>query len=152
MEDFSNVPEIRLIFPRHQNVRKRIKVPTSREAIQILRSAWDVNKMEVVEQVRLLYLDEKVRCIGQALLATGTEDSCKVNSRMVLASAMKADASHIVIAHNHPKGTPFPSVADIKLTLRLAEATRFMDVGFLDHIILTKNSHFSFKDEGLIPR
>lgn len=150
MEEYPTVPEVQVVFPYHLNPEERIKVSSIFEALPIIRSAWDVNKIDVVEQVRVLYLDDKLRCMGQALLATGYKDSCELNRRMIFASAMKADASFIILAHNHPSGKAIPSTADIRLTQQLVEDGKFVDVGLIDHVILTRTNHFSFRDEGLI--
>ncbi len=57
----------------------------------------------------------------------------------------------ILIAHNHPSGNLKPSGADITLTEKINAASRLMEVGLLDHIILTEEGYFSFVDEGMHP-
>ncbi len=56
----------------------------------------------------------------------------------------------IILCHNHPSGDPSPSVDDIALTKRLADAGRTLGIGVLDHIIIGKPGHsLSFCDQGL---
>jgi DNA repair protein RadC len=56
----------------------------------------------------------------------------------------------MILAHNHPSGNTKPSEADKTLTAKIKEAGKLFDITVLDHIILTKNSYYSFADEGLI--
>jgi len=59
-------------------------------------------------------------------------------------------AAQVIIAHNHPAGDPKPSNADLEITKRLVEAGKLMGIEVMDHIIVTKNSFLSFKEEHLI--
>jgi DNA repair protein RadC len=54
------------------------------------------------------------------------------------------------LAHNHPSGDPEPSEDDLTMTKRLIEAGKILGIEVLDHIIITKNGYFSFKDRGLL--
>lgn len=56
----------------------------------------------------------------------------------------------IIIAHNHPSGSLKPSTQDINITKKVKESGKTMDIQVLDHIIITKESHFSFADEGIL--
>ncbi len=66
------------------------------------------------------------------------------------AAAIKGNASGIILAHNHPSVNLSPSQSDIDLTKKLKECGRMLEIQVLDHVILTKESYFSFADEGLI--
>jgi DNA repair protein RadC len=60
-----------------------------------------------------------------------------------------------VLAHNHPSGEPAPSEADIRLTRRLAEGARILQINMLDHVIMGQSfenraGYFSFKEAGLM--
>jgi DNA repair protein RadC len=59
-------------------------------------------------------------------------------------------ASGIIIAHNHPGGDPKPSIQDHELTTRIQKAAETLDVRFLDHIIVSRDGHFSFQAQGLL--
>ena len=69
--------------------------------------------------------------------------------RDVFRAAMLAQASSVVVFHNHPSGDPSPSVADRLVTRRLDEAGELIGIELCDHIILGEGTYFSFKEEGL---
>jgi len=73
-----------------------------------------------------------------------------VHPREVFEPALKHSAAGIMVAHNHPSGDPKPSEDDLEITKRLTEAGKMMGVEVVDHIIVTKNSFLSFKEEHLI--
>jgi len=54
------------------------------------------------------------------------------------------------LAHNHPSGDPEPSEDDLIITKRLVEAGKIMGIKVLNHVIITKDNHFSFVEKGLI--
>lgn len=59
-------------------------------------------------------------------------------------------AAQIILAHSHPSGDPKPSEDDIEITKRLTEAGKMMGVEVMDHVIVSKNNYFSFKEKKLI--
>ena len=77
----------------------------------------------------------------------GTLNANLVHPREVFEPALKCSAVQIVAAHNHPSGDPKPSKDDAELTKRLAEAGKLMGIDVMDHVIVSKNSYFSFKEE-----
>ena len=68
----------------------------------------------------------------------------------VFAEAIKEHASAVILSHNHPGGNPNPSDDDIEATLRLRHAAEILGIDLLDHIILTKTSHYSFLEHDLL--
>lgn len=64
--------------------------------------------------------------------------------------ALKANASNIILAHNHPSGSVKPSRADIELTKKIKEGGYLLEVGVLDHLIISIESYYSFADEGFM--
>jgi DNA repair protein RadC len=73
-----------------------------------------------------------------------------VDQRIVLGTALKAAATAIILAHNHPSGNLQPSQSDIDLTTRMKAAATFMDITIIDHLIVTDENYYSFADEGII--
>ena len=71
--------------------------------------------------------------------------------RILFQAAIKANASGIIVCHNHPSGNLNPSESDTKLTQKIKEAGNLMDIQLLDHLILTTDdSYYSFADNGLL--
>lgn len=69
---------------------------------------------------------------------------------IIFGAAIKANASAVVLAHNHPSGNLTPSQADIKLTKDMVAAGKFLHIPVLDHVIMTSESFLSFAEEGLL--
>ncbi len=95
-------------------------------------------------------LDGASHIINKRVVFIGTLNQSLVHPREVFADAIADRAAGIIIAHNHPSQTPTPSQADINITNRLKEVSTLIGIELLDHIILTKNSYFSFSDEGYL--
>ena len=75
-----------------------------------------------------------------------------VDIKLIIKYVILQEASSFIVCHNHPSGNLKPSPQDIKLTQDLIEASKVMQLSFLDHIILScnKNSFFSMNDEGIV--
>ena len=126
---------------------KRETVRSPDDAVKLIRSQiTDFNK----ENFYVLSFDTRNRFIGLDKVSQGTLTASLVHPRETFESAIKKHAAQIMIAHNHPSGGTDPSEEDVKITKRLSEAGKIMGIELLDHIILTKQSFFSFKEEGLI--
>ena len=88
---------------------------------------------------------------------SGTATSSLVHPREVFREAIRAGASAVICAHNHPSGDPAPSSADIQVTRQLREASKTVDIDLLDHIIIGRRESdpaglgfFSFREAGLL--
>lgn len=97
-----------------------------------------------------LSLDGGQRLIAQRTITIGTLDSVLAHPREVFADAIADRAASIIVAHNHPSGDPNPSDQDIALTQQLAAAGQLLGINLLDHLILTKTSHFSCRQNSML--
>ncbi|HSA33950.1 MAG TPA: JAB domain-containing protein, partial [bacterium] len=73
-----------------------------------------------------------------------------VHPRELYAPAIELRSAGVIVAHNHPSGTPEPSADDLALTRRLQEAGKLLGIEFIDHVIITADTHYSFRQSGLI--
>ncbi len=142
------VTEVSLAYRNKTKASERLSIRSSKEAYDILMSSWDQDLIELQEQFRVLLLDRKSSCLAVSTVASGGISSCIVDLKLVFATAIKACASSIVLAHNHPSGNRTPSNEDKSLTRKFVEAGKILDVHILDHIIVTKDGYTSFADEG----
>jgi len=85
-----------------------------------------------------------------AEVSVGSIDASVVHPREVFAEAIKNKAVSVIFVHNHPSGDPEPSEDDLETTKQLTEAGKILGIDVIDHIIVTKNNYFSFKDGNLI--
>ena len=105
-----------------------------------------------VEQFMVVYLNAKLRLIGEDIEQRGSLNQVSIHPREVIKAAIDRGAGAIVLVHNHPSGVVKPSGQDIALTQMIYEAGRLVDVDVLDHLIVSKDNVYSFAKEGLIPK
>lgn len=102
----------------------------------------------IYESFFILLLSRKNETIAYAKISQGGVAGTVVDVKIVMKYAIDCLASGIVLAHNHPSGNLHPSDCDIRLTRKIQEACKIMDISVHDHIILTEDGFYSFADEG----
>ncbi|HSX00817.1 MAG TPA: DNA repair protein RadC [Candidatus Saccharimonas sp.] len=102
------------------------------------------------EYLVTLSLDGGQRLIAQRTITIGTLDAVLAHPREVFADAIVDRAACLIVAHNHPSGELQPSAQDITLTQQLAAAGQLLGVPLRDHIIVTRNDYFSFRQHHLL--
>lgn len=145
------VAEIELIYKSKVKASERPKVTTSHDAYKLFRQNWDENKIEFIEQFKILLLNRnnKVLCIFE--VSSGGVSGTVADPKIIFTAALKMNASNIILCHNHPSGNLKPSAADDQLTRKLKEAGNYLDLKVLDHLIITcEDGYYSFADEGLL--
>ena len=103
-----------------------------------------------VEEFRAIYLDTKNRLIRDERHSSGTINHTPVYPRQVCVRALEVGAAALVVVHQHPSNDPTPSRADVEMTNRLRDALKTIDVDLHDHIIVTPEAAFSFREKGLL--
>jgi len=130
-----------------QPVPLRETVSDTGAAATILRSLL---QSEAVEVFAVLLLSTKHDVIGYHEVSRGTLDASLVHPREVFKAAILANASAIVLAHNHPSGNPAPSPEDHQVTRRLAQAGHLLGIHVLDHVVIGDDGYVSFRERGLL--
>lgn len=102
------------------------------------------------EECHLLLLDVKNQVMGHHLVSRGGISESTVDIRLILRHALVAGAPNIMLAHNHPSGTPLPSRQDDDLTQRVGQACKTVALRLLDHIIIGDDTYYSYSDEGRV--
>lgn len=103
-----------------------------------------------VEEFRILFLNKRNELIKDELQQRGTVDHTPIYVREVVKRALELNASALVLMHNHPSGEATPSRGDIDITNQVVKAALPMGISVHDHLIITRNSHFSFRANGII--
>ena len=142
------IPELKLRY--NKGKLGTAQVTSSKHAADFLRTIFSKNTIELQEQFIVLYLNKQNQIIGYYKHTIGAIDGTIVDPRIVFSTALKSLSSAIILCHNHPSGALKASNEDIKLTGKIKEGARLLDINLLDHIILTRNGYFSFTDEGLL--
>lgn len=102
------------------------------------------------EKFMVLFLNTANTLVASEELFQGSLDRSAVYPREILEKVLKYQAKSVIFAHNHPSGNTQASAKDIELTRDMKEALQMFDVLLLEHIIVSKNSYFSFLEEGLL--
>lgn len=102
------------------------------------------------EQAVLVLLDTKCHRKKDFIISRGTVNASMVEPREVFVLALRYQAVHVVLLHNHPSGDVTPSKADILLTQRLKDAGELLGVPLLDHIIIGDNVYWSFQEHEML--
>jgi len=144
------VAEIELIYKSKVKPSERPQINTSRDGYHVFLKSWDENKIELVEEFKILLLNRNNKVLAIYELSTGGISGTIADPRLVFTAALKANAVSIVLCHNHPSGSLKPSRQDEELTQKMKSAGQFLDIKVLDHIIITAESYYSFADEGLL--
>lgn len=97
-----------------------------------------------------LSLDSNQQLIARRIVTIGLLDKTLVHPREVFAGPILDRAASVVVVHNHPSGLARPSDEDIKTTQHLVSASILIGIPLRDHLIITTNNHFSFRDSRLI--
>jgi DNA repair protein RadC len=104
------------------------------------------NRLYEVENFQVVLLTTRRRLIRVERVSQGTLDTLLVHTREVFRPAISANASALILVHNHPSGDPTPSEADIKVTRDLIRAGQLLKIEILDHIILGRRTDERAKD------
>jgi DNA repair protein RadC len=135
--NFLQVAEVKLTYITKVKPSDRLLVTTSRDAQKILFESWDLSNIEHVETCKMLLLNRANKVLGITTISKCGISGSIVDVRIVFQYALKANASGIIIAHNHPSGNKMPSESDKSITRKIKEAGTILDIPLLDHIVLT---------------
>jgi DNA repair protein RadC len=143
------IPAVKLSMVRDGSVlAERRTVTSSAGAAAIIRMMIGGNDRE--EFVALL-LDAKHKVVAVHSVAVGSLTMAIVHPREVFKAAIVANASAVIVAHNHPSGDPMPSAEDHELTKRLVAAGKLIGIAVLDHVVIGDEGRmYSFADQGAL--
>lgn len=148
--DKQGIPRLHLYLGTDQPMLKDsrpMRVNTSREAFDVLQPFF-MPFIHHVERIYLLLLDRGHRVIGAIEVASGGIVNCTCDPKVIFGAALTAQASTIIVAHNHPSGQLRPSIEDIDMTRKIVAGARSLDISMNDHLIITSEGYYSFADNG----
>lgn len=102
------------------------------------------------EELHVLFVDAKLNLLADETIFTGTLTSNISAPRDIVKRALEHNAAGLIVAHNHPSGTPRPSEPDMAFTRALHELCPALGLTLHDHIIIGQGIHYSFKSAGLL--
>lgn len=140
--------EITVNYSSKVKASNRPKIAGSRDVYDLILPIWD--DLEYRESFAVLLMNRANKALGIAQISVGGVSGTVADPKLIFQHALMANASSIILLHNHPSGNTSPSEADIHLTKKLTECGKFLDLPVLDHLIITTDGYYSFADEGLI--
>lgn len=102
------------------------------------------------ESFYVILLDSAMNKIQDIEISRGLLNASLVHPREVFNPAIKYSAKGMILLHNHPSGILEPSAEDKRVTEKLIKSGEILDIPVYDHLIITSNGYFSFKEQGLI--
>lgn len=151
VKKLKKVAEIQIRYSSKVKKEERYQIRSSADAYNVLLKLYDQDLIEYQEMFYVLFLNRANEVIGYRQVTKGGVSGTVVDKKQILGIACKANASSIILSHNHPSENLRPSQADTELTKAIVEGGKCLDVLVLDHIIITpSNGYYSMADEGLI--
>ena len=152
LEELNNVSEIDIVYKRKSKckVSERPKITTSRDCYEVFVHYWNEDKIELLEEVKVLLLNRANRVLQILPISQGGMTGTVADPRLILAAALKVGAVSVILCHNHPSGSLKASRADEELTQKIKCAAAYHDIKVLDHLIISNVGYYSFTDEGLL--
>ncbi len=130
-----------------QKHRRDFSLTSPKSTMEYLQLELGDNDAEIFG---CIFLDNRNQVIATEELFQGTIDGASVYPREVVKRVLWYGSSAVVFFHNHPSCVAEPSQADIRITQRLGDALKLIDVRVLDHFIVSATSRMSFSERGLI--
>ncbi|WP_339901214.1 DNA repair protein RadC [uncultured Cyclobacterium sp.] len=126
---------------------KKIKINCSQDVYNCMKPfLYD----EVVEHFYIVLLNRNNQVLKLHKISSGGTNATLADSKIIFKKALDHLAAGIILVHNHPSGNLRPSEADKRLTNRMTEVGKNLEMPVLDHLIFTDGTYLSFADEGLL--
>ncbi len=147
MEQGKYVPLVRLMMVKEKNISYMAEsVSTPEKGAELARKILAGADREYC---LVLSMDNQQKPLAMEIISIGTVDMAPVNPREVFKHAILANASNIIIIHNHTSGECTPSLSDMELTKRLIEAGEILGIPVVDHIIIG-DGYLSFAEKDML--
>lgn len=143
----SNLNGIRLV--KEESEFKRVKITSSKDAAKYARNFFQED-IEIYESFFMILLNRANNTDAYVKISQGGIAGTVVDLKLIAKYAIDCLASGVIVCHNHPSGTLYPSEQDKLITEKIKNALKLLDIKLLDHIILTKESYYSFADESIL--
>jgi DNA repair protein RadC len=144
MKRINKISEIRVSY--HPLIKKedRILIRSSVDGEKYLRNVFP--DLEHIEYFYILCLNRANQILGYHQISKGGISGSVVDLKVIFQIAVKTNSSALIVAHNHPSGNLLPSDNDIRISQKIKEAGKLLDITLLDSLIPTQDSYISLAD------
>lgn len=146
--EIENFYEVDFSIKNAQPMCERLKIKNSSQLYRYFLPLFGA-EIETREHFFVVLMNQANQVVGSYKLSTGGLSACLVDLRVLFFVVVRSLATSIAICHNHPSGNLVASDQDKKLTQKIKTACAFLDINFLDHLIVTADGYLSFADEGI---
>lgn len=135
---------------KRYNSEKREERPDLGSSLAIYNFLHPIVRDLDVEEFHILLMNQNFKLIKHVPMSHGGITETAVDVRRIMREVVVNNATILAVAHNHPSGSPQPSKQDDKLTTQIMKACEIMRIFFMDHVIITDGSFYSYHDKGKV--
>jgi len=133
--------------------RLLVEAPDERPQIRSPADAANLVMLEMglldQEHLRLILLDTKNRVLEMPTIYIGNLNTSVIRVGELFRQALRVNCAGMIVVHNHPSGDPTPSPEDVRVTERIVEAGKLLDIDVLDHLVIGWQRYVSLKERRL---
>jgi ppGpp synthetase/RelA/SpoT-type nucleotidyltranferase len=148
----TEIDEVSIVKTGKTFVFHNRQIKSSQDSYDLLKDFWNLENIDVVEEMNVIYLDKQNKPISIYQHSKGGIDSTIADIEVVSAIAVKTLAKGVIMSHNHPSGNLNPSPADLEISKQLKNALKLFGITLLDSMIVNKDGYKSMADSGTFKR
>ena len=141
---------VKVTYSKYVPKKDRVTIKSSRDVVNVVKELFNQDTISWVEEMYAVYLSRANDVIGSYQISKGGTTGTMCDPKVVFTTALNCNAHSIILTHNHPSGNLKPSSADHEITKKIKNASAFLDMQLLDHVIVTADGYYSFADEGVL--
>lgn len=143
------VGEVKLTYNKKSTETRFAHSP--KDAYELFLTTYEEDgDIEYRESFKVLFLNQAQKVLGWTVISKGGITETPADVRMIMQSALLCNATCIMLCHNHPSGNLNPSRDDDKLTEKIRKACEIMRIYLMDHLIISENGYYSYRERGRI--
>ena len=157
LEKFKGIGEakaIAIVAALEIGRRRKETEPTKKIFLQSSADAFNLLQGDLMdlphEEFWMILMKRNNEVIRKEMISRGGVSGTVVDAKLIFKKALEMTSSAIILAHNHPSGNLKPSEEDIRLTKKISQAGKALDIAVLDHLIITDNDFYSFSDNEML--
>ncbi len=149
--DTKEFAEVTVHYSTKVKKADRVTIKGAEDCEKVFRAIYDFNgNIEHKESFYTMYLNQANEVIGVTKISEGGIDASVVDPILIFQSAVLVGAKGIILCHNHPSGNLKQSANDERMTEKIKQGCKLLDIRLLDHILITAESYKSFANEGIL--
>lgn len=125
------------------------KLNNPEDIVLMMRRLLHMEQM-AEEYCYMIAINSSCKVLGIFFISKGTVNVSLITPREIYIRALLSGAVQIILCHNHPSGNVVPSEQDIAITRKIKEAGEIISINLADHIIIGRDSYFSFNEAKIL--